>query len=247
MVERSIASNGRHIRDLLDEAAAQGARLALLPEGALSGCAKAQITDWAELDWALLDAELAATIEHCRQLGIVAVVGAAHPVAGRRPHNSLQVLPDGPRYDKRYLSFTEVTDWYTPGFEPCTFGNGGFSFGMTLCIEAQFPELFAAYEELGADCVLHATYGVGSVGEVILRGHAATNCLWLAIATPANAAQPPSGIIGPDGNWMARCGIGPEVLVVSLDQADPLFDIALNKARPWRRTARSGRIYRDAV
>jgi predicted amidohydrolase len=246
-IERDIATNGAHIRDLLDNAAAQGATLALFPEGALSGYSKAQVRDWAAFDWATLERELASIADHALQLGLTAVIGSADAVAGRRPHNSLFVLPAGSRYDKRHLSHSEITGWYTPGFAPVTFEQSGFALGMTVCIEMQFPELFAGYERLGVDCVLHATYGLGPLGDVILRAHAATNCLWLAVATPANADEPPGGIIGPDGNWMARCGPGVDIAVAELDRADPRFDIALNKARPWRRVAREGRIYRDAV
>ena len=245
-IESDIEANGAHIRGLLDDAAAQGARLALFPEGALSGYVKTQVRDWADLDWAMLERELAAVSAHARRLGMLALVGSAHALSGRRPHNSLFALPDGPRYDKRRLSHTEVTGWYTPGLDPMTIEQAGFAFGMTICIEVQFPELYAAYEALGVDCVLHATYGLGPVGDVILRSHAATNCLWLAVATPANAAELASGIIGPDGNWLARCGEGVDIALADLDRSDPRFDIALNKARPWRRAARQGQIYRDA-
>jgi predicted amidohydrolase len=88
---------------------------------------------------------------------------------------------------------------------------------------------------------------MGPLGDVILRGHAATTCLWIAAATCANADTPASGIIGPDGNWLARCGSGVDMALADIDRADPKLDIALNKARPWRRIAREGRIYRDAV
>lgn len=244
-IEADIAANGAHIRSLLDRAAARGAQLALFPEGALSGYAKAQVRDWAQFDWPLLARELAAISAQAERLDITAVIGAAHVLPDRRPHNSLFVLPGPLRYDKRYLSHSEVSGWYTPGVTPLMVQEGGYVFGLTLCIEMQFPELFADYEQAGADCMLHATFGLGPVGEVILRAHAAVNCLWLAVATPANAAEPASGIIGPDGEWMARCGGGIDLAVAELDRTDPRFHIALDKARPWRRLARQGRIYRD--
>jgi predicted amidohydrolase len=205
-IEPDIAANGAHIRQLLDEAAAQGATLALLPEGALSGYVKAQIKDWAQVDWPLLEQVLVETRTHAERLGIVAVVGSAHKEGDRRPFNSLHVLSHLQRYDKRRLSNTEINDWYSPGRDPVAFGHAGYRFGTTICIEIEFPELFAEYEQAAVDCVLHASYGFGSVGDVKLRGHAAINCLWLAAATPANADEPASGIIGPDGQWMARKG-----------------------------------------
>lgn len=246
-IEPDIAANGAHIRALLDQAAGQGAVLTVFPEGALSGYAKAQIKDWAAVDWARLAEERAAVLAHAERLGVNAVIGTAHPLAGRRPHNSLAILPKDVRYDKCYLSHTEVTGWYSPGRDAVTFEQAGYRFGLTICIEVQFPELFADYEALGVDVVLHATYGMGPLGDIILQGHAATNCLWIAAATCANADAPASGIIGPDGHWLARCAPGVGIAVADLDRSDPRFDIALNKARPWRRLARQGQIYRDAL
>lgn len=246
-IEHDIKANGAHIRGLLDKAAAKGAGLALFPEGALSGYAKAQVRDWADLNWKGLAHELDTIGAHADQLGLTAVIGAAGALPKRRPHNSLFVLPQGPRYDKRYLSNTEVNNWYTPGLAPAVFEQAGFAFGMSICIEAQFPEIFINYEALGVDCMLHATYGLGPVGDIILRGHAATNCLWLAVATPANADEEPSGIIGPDGMWLARCSAGVDLAVADLDRGELRFEIALTKARPWRRKARDGGIYRNAA
>ncbi len=67
------------------------------------------------------------------------------------------IAPDGTvvtRYDKRFLSHTEVSWIYTPGTEPVVFEAGGLRFGCALCIEVSFPEIFADYERLDADCVL---------------------------------------------------------------------------------------------
>ena len=78
-----VAQHGEHIRAMLAQAAAKGAALALFPEGALSGYAKAQVRDWALLDWRMLEVERE-TIAKCAQaLGVIAVVGSAHFLAGR--------------------------------------------------------------------------------------------------------------------------------------------------------------------
>ncbi|MFE4336056.1 nitrilase-related carbon-nitrogen hydrolase, partial [Streptomyces sp. NPDC056831] len=67
-----------------------------------------------------------------------------------RPHNSLYVVSDegalAARYDKRYLSNTELSYLYTPGTAPLVFEVDGIRFGTALCIEANFPELFEQYE-----------------------------------------------------------------------------------------------------
>lgn len=75
-----------------------------------------------------------------------------------RPHNSLYVVSDQgavvERYDKRFLSHTEVRFLYTPGTRPVVFEVDGFRFGTVLCIEVDFPELLEEYERLDVDCAL---------------------------------------------------------------------------------------------
>ncbi len=53
------------------------------------------------------------------------------------------------RYDKRKCSHTEVNRFYTPGFEPVVFDVDGFRFGMAVCIEINFSDLFADYDRRG--------------------------------------------------------------------------------------------------
>ena len=75
------------------------------------------------------------------------------------------------------------------------------------------------------------------------RGHAAANSLWLSFALPAqHSPAAPAGIIAPDGRWAARCpGDGqPAVTIADLDNRPESIDIAVTRARPWRRQARAG-------
>ena len=51
----------------------------------------------------------------------------------------------------------------TPGFEPVAFDVDGFRFGMTICIEINFSDLFADYDRLGVDCLLRSAYPVDSI------------------------------------------------------------------------------------
>lgn len=188
----------------------------------------------------------------CGTLGIFAVIGGAHRLdAATRPHNSLYVLSASgdllTRYDKRFLSHTEITDWYTPGTAPVIFEANGFRFGLAICIESQFPEIFSQYEALGVDAVLFGSYGIPQYFQIALRAHAGLNCLWVAGATPAQKApEGPAGIIGPDGKVIVHCRAAaePDFAVATLDRNNPDYDIALNKARPWRARARLGDIYR---
>ncbi|HTO34443.1 MAG TPA: carbon-nitrogen hydrolase family protein [Pararhizobium sp.] len=255
VVSSDIAANGNAIRTMIREAAASGARLIGFCEGALSGYAKAQITDWATFDWIAQEAELRSVAALCGALHIHAVVGGAHRLAdGSLPHNSLYVFSDlgtlTTRYDKRFLSNSEVSDWYAPGSVPVVFEVDGYSFGCALCIECQFPEIFGDYERMGVDGVIFASYGLPEHFEIALRAHAGLNCVWIGAATPAQKApKGPAGNIGPDGRWINRCSAtpAPGMVMARLDRKDPLYDVALQKARPWRAKARQGDIYRERM
>ncbi len=238
-------------------AAAKGARLVNFCEGALSGYAKSQIShpdEWRRFDWEMQNAELHAIAELCGELNIFSVIGAAHYISDTHPpHNSLYVFADNgrllTRYDKRYLSNTELGGWYTPGTEPVTFDVDGYRFGCAICIETQFPEIFAEYEGVAADAVLFASYGLGTFFDIALQAHAGINCLWISAATPTQTAlNGASGIIGPDGKWIARCHhrdyCDLELIMTTLDRNDALFNLPLKKSRPWRVKARSDDIYR---
>jgi predicted amidohydrolase len=168
IVSSDIVDNGSAIRAMIANAAAEGARLINFCEGALSGYGKFQILkqdDWETFDWATQEAELRAIADLCRQLRIFAVVGGAHRLSeGYPPHNSLYVFSDAgtllTRYDKRFLSNSELGGWYTPGTEPITFEVDGYRFGCAICIESQFEEVFSEYERLGVDGVLFSSYGI---------------------------------------------------------------------------------------
>lgn len=252
-VDRDVRANGREIRGLMRRAAAGGARLVQFPEGAASGYAKSEVTSWGEVDWPALREELEETATLAGTLGLWVVLGSAHPLtAPHRPHNSLYVISDSGalagRYDKRRCSHTEITGWYSPGVAPMVFTVDGFSFGCAICIETVFPELFAEYEALGVDAVLVSTYSRDPIFGALARGHAAANCLWISLAIPAQCSAPlPSSLIGPDGLVLAEAGRDGETDLVfaTLDRNDPAFAIALDKARPWRRTARLGAIYEE--
>jgi hypothetical protein len=72
------------------------------------------------------------------------------------------------------------------------------------------------------------------------QAHAATNGMWVSFAmSTQHSAAAPAGIIAPDGRWAARCpGDGhPALAIVGIDNRPESIDIAVTRARPWRREA----------
>ncbi len=203
-------ANGKKVRSLMRKAAAGRARLVQFPEGMLSGYAKEQIADWSQVDWDTVRAELEQIMALAAELEIWVVLGSAHPLTPpHRPHNSLYVVSDTgvlvDRYDKRYCSQTELTHFYTPGFEPVVFDVDGYRFGTMICVEINFPQLFAQYERLGVECLLLSAYPVDTVFELKARAHAAINCYWISMSLPAQTVDlMPSGMITPAGTYTTQ-------------------------------------------
>jgi predicted amidohydrolase len=255
----ALRESGAQIRSLMRDAHASGATLAQFPEGAVvypgkrivssAGPAVLAEADWTRADWDVMRTEAEAIARLAAQLGLWTVFGSLHPLTPpRRPHNSLYVVaPDGAvvtRYDKRFLSNTEVSWMYTPGTEPVVFEAGGLRFGCALCIEVHFPELFADYERLDADCVLVSVMVDDAVRPVIAQAYAALHNYWVGYSTPAQYSRSaPAGIVAPGGRWIARCPANgqPAITLADLDSGqDPDIDAAVRFARPWRRVARDG-------
>lgn len=77
-----------------------------------------------------------------------------------------------------------------------------------------------------------------SAAAALHQGHASSNSYWISYATcAADAHVAPSGIVGPDGAWSARCAAtgAAAVAIADIDREHE------NLARPWRRTARGDR------
>jgi predicted amidohydrolase len=253
----ALRAGGDQIRRLMRNAHAAGARLLHLPEGALTcpdkklmsstGPAAIGPADWDRADWTTLTEELRAITALAGELRLWTVLGSLHPLTPpRRPHLSLYVISDegaiATRYDERMLSSTKVSHMYTPGSAPVTFTVDGVRFGCALGMEAAYPEVFLEYERLDVDCVLFSTHGPGTSannGPFALQSQAlaAATSYWVSYAgTAQDAANAPSGVITPNGDWLTRCPPEPVTAIATAD-----LDLTTESyARPWRRAARSG-------
>ena len=258
-----LRESGRDVRELMRQGRQAGARIIHFPEGATcspnkrimsaTGPADVGPADWDRADWQVLRQELAAIARLAGELRLWVVLGSVHPLTPpHRPHNSMYVISDQgelvTRYDERLLSGTKLSFMYTPGSGPVTFEVDGLRFGCAMGIEVHFPEVFAEYESLDVNGVLIST-GPGQSFEgtaafaTEAQAHAATNSLWVSFAMAAqHSVAAPAGTIAPDGRWVTRCpGDGhPAVAIVDIDNRPESIDIAIAKARPWRRLARAG-------
>ncbi|WP_327372276.1 carbon-nitrogen hydrolase family protein [Streptomyces sp. NBC_01217] len=255
----ALRAAGLEIRALMVEAAGAGARLVQFPEGAITYPSKHVVAagpagalvpaDWSRAAWDVLREEAESITALAGELGLWTVFGSIHPLTQpNRPHNSLYVVSDHgqlvARYDKRFLSHTEVSFLYSPGQQPLVVEVDGIRFGFALCIEANFPEVFAEYERLDVDCVLLSVMVDDAPRAVVAQAYGTLYNYWLGYSVPSQfSATVPSGIVAPGGRWLARClPDGRSALAIAnidLDSKDEDINMALRYARPWRRLARA--------
>ncbi len=238
-----LAANLATAVQALEQAARQGAELALLPE---YFCLLGQ-QDHDKL--AIAEDEGEGPIQDtlaqaARRLGLW-VAGGTLPLRCGQPgrvRNSLLVFgPDGrqaARYDKMHLfRFARGGESYDeartlePGGAPVCFelpsrDGHRWRVGLSVCYDLRFPEL---YRQLGADLLLAPSAFTHTTGqahwEVLLRARAIENLAFVAAAAQGGVHD--SGrrtwghslLVDPWGRVLADAGQGPGLVLAELDAA----------------------------
>ncbi|MFE4514625.1 carbon-nitrogen hydrolase family protein [Kitasatospora sp. NPDC056783] len=141
-----VEANVRTVSGLIRRAGAEGARVVVLPELALTGYEPTLIRATPAVLLTESDARLDPLREACRAAGAAAVVNAPvlGPGAQGRPGiTSLVVGPDGEllaRYDKRHLYGVEA-EVFAPGGADGRFTLDGVRFALATCYDNRFPDL----------------------------------------------------------------------------------------------------------
>lgn len=234
-----VAANLATARRLLEDAAAQGARLAALPEYfCLMGLHDSDKLALAEDEGAGPIQQMLATA--ARELGLW-IIGGTLPIraatAQRVRNATLVFAPSGEcvaRYDKIHLfAFDNGRESYDegrvlePGNAPTRFDAEGLEVGLSVCYDLRFPELYRAYGGCGLLAVPAAfTYTTGQAHwELLLRARAVENqCYVIAPAqggTHANGRRTwgHSMVIDPWGEVLAVLPEGEGVVLADVDPA----------------------------
>ncbi|MFZ5949252.1 MAG: carbon-nitrogen hydrolase family protein [Candidatus Rifleibacteriota bacterium] len=249
-IQSDIIENCHAIEKAIKTAAEKGARLLHLPEGALSGYVKSQITGWSDFDWQGFESSISRICEAAASKRIWVVVGGVKSLPfPYRPFNSLFLINDrgelAGRYDKRLISNTELKSWFTPGKNPLVFEVDGYRFGLASCIEINFPEIFMDYGNQNVDCILCSSYSENQLFKTLAQAHASFNCCWFSLVVPANVSHSmPSLACGPDGRVIKTAKKNTRGLTVfEIVPDEPSFAIALQRARLWRQKVRTAGFY----
>lgn len=241
-------SNLAMITPLIRDAAAKGATLIVLPEGASQAFEQGRLDTQAED----LDGPFATALRRLAgELGVTVVAGMFRPadkstVDGKelnRVYNTALITGDGVHkgYDKihTYDAFSyKESDTVRPGEELVTFVHEGVTVGVATCFDIRFPEQFQQLAERGARVIVVPTSwadGDGKVEQwrVLTAARALDTGVFIAAAgqarpdyeTKAGEPSGPTGaghsvVVGPTGLRLAEAGYGPETLVVDIDPED---------------------------
>lgn len=240
----AVEENLQQAGELLEEAARQGARLAVLPETfACFAANQQQALARQEREQQTLSTFLA---DRARQWGIYVVGGTipvfSDPAATAPCAVSMLFSPGGMRlasYEKIHLFDVEVgdsqgsyreSDTYRAGHSPVSVALGEarpWVLGLSVCYDLRFPELYRLYQSQGCNLLTVPAAFTRTTGEahweLLLRARAVENQCFVIGAnqggqhTAKRATSGGSCIVDPWGEVLAKVDRGPGVAVAELD------------------------------
>jgi predicted amidohydrolase len=223
--------------DSIDQAAARGAKLVVLPENVSYMGTEAEKKRLAEPVDGPTFARLGAK---AKERGVWLVAGSMPEVSttGRPYNTSVLFDPEGRRaavYRKIHLfdvalgaGATHMESEHVEPGSACTLAETSVGkIGMSICYDLRFPDFYRTYRRAGADILTVPAAFTVPTGrdhwEVLLRARAIENqCFVLAAGqfgqnTPTRATYGRSMIIDPWGTVLAVCPDRPSVAVAELD------------------------------
>ncbi len=217
----------------LDEAAAAGAKLLVLPECAIPGYVFDSLEEGLSFAEEVPGPSVEALERECARLGMHAVCGMLERDGDRLRNAAVLVGPDGliGTYWKTHLPFLGVDRFVTPGDEFHVWDTPLGRIGVEICYDLRFPEVTRTLALAGADIVAHPTnFPVAArvQTEVITLARAAENRIYLLTANRVGKERSGefcgrSQIVDPYGVRLAEADPVEEVLLVA--------EIDLAKAR----------------
>ena len=214
----------------LEEAAAAGCSLVVLPECATSGYMFASEEEAAWAAEPVPGPSVEAFEQACARLDLHCVAGLLERDGDRLRNTAVLVGPEGlvGRYRKTHLPYLGVDRFVAPGDEPPEiFETPLGRIGIEICYDLRFPELTRAMALRGAEIVVHPTNwpaAVRPLADFLTRARAAENRVFLLTANRVGRERGTeffgrSQVVDPLGTRLAEAGEEREELVTA--EIDP--------------------------
>lgn len=239
-VPGDVAGNAVAAARLVDRAAGEGARVAVLPELFLPAYHPPTLRADPSTDLTadapggpIDDARLDPVRTVARERAVVVVVGAAVRYAdGRRTCAAVVVGRDGvaaAAYDKQHLWGPDENALFTPGDAGAAVEVDGWRLGLAVCYDGCFPEHGRAAAAAGAYgylCPSGYVEGSAHRRDLYYAARALDNTMYVAFANAVGGAAPwrfngGAAIYDPQGRPVARAADeGEAVVVATFDPAE---------------------------
>jgi len=203
--------------------AAQGAELAVLPEGFLEGYVVNEMEMTRARFLALAEPLDGPSVGRCRalarRLGLWLLACFAEREGERAYNTALLITAAGEvagRYRKTHVQSGGDWKFYAPGDSLPVFRTPWGLVGVMICYDRQFPEVPRALMRQGARLILNPSWGMfGELNEVMMRTRAYENGVWIVFAHVQGTL-----VLSPRGELAARSAPGQETLVYEIDLAE---------------------------
>jgi len=207
------------------DAARAGAALVAFPEQFATGWDPASNKNCEELT--------GATVTGLRRLAekySIAVVGSFREAFTPKPRNTSIAIGSNGEILTTYSKIHLFTPGYentafTPGTGLATFTDGEINFGLAICYDLRFPEIFRLYRRKGVHAVIVPAAWPESrlrYWELFIQSRAAENQMYIAGVNttgtnPVDRYAGASMTADPNGNIIARAGKGNELLYYEIN------------------------------
>ncbi len=228
-MEPQLGEIGRNLEAIvarLEEASAQGVKLIVLPECAVSGYVFDSPAEALEAAQEIPGPTLEVLEQACARLDVYAVCGVLVREGEELRNRSLLVGPGGllATYDKAHLPFLGVDRFVTAGTEPLVPVETPIGrIGLEICYDLRFPEATRTLALKGADLIAHPTnwpVAARANAEFITRTRAHENLVYLLTANRVGVERSAefcgwSQIVAPSGDRLVEADAVSEVMLIA--------------------------------
>jgi predicted amidohydrolase len=227
-IEPALGENERNLAACLarlEEAAAAGAQLLVLPECAIPGYVFESIEEALPFAEEIPGPSTEALAAACARLGVHVVCGLLEVDGDGLRNAAVLVGPDGlvGTYRKTHLPFLGVDRFTRAGDELPVFETPLGRIAIEICYDLRFPELTRSLALAGADIVALPTnwpLAAAANAELLAPARAYENRIFLLVANRVGVERTAefcgrSQIVDPTGTRLAEAGATGEALLVA--------------------------------
>jgi predicted amidohydrolase len=213
------------IRPCISKAAEDGASLIAFPEQFVTGWDPASVKHVQDESGPIVTALKAYAEEYA-----IAILGSYREAHRPLPFNTAVAIgPDGSvitQYRKMHpFTFAGENSYYTAGDDIGIFDVRGFRFGIAICYDLRFPELFRIYADKGVHgVVVPSAWPESRLShwELFIKARATENQIYVigvntTVTNPVDTYAGGSMVTGPDGSVIAQAGREETLLLADLD------------------------------